>query len=193
MAAYEDEGGYVDGGGYVGASDAGLDVPPPPWQYDSGSGGGGSSGFGGNGDTDSSGSGGSSGFGDVGDNSDYSQGAGYAEMRDQYNEAGIGAGGTRPYSGYPGMDRGLPPDNAGINYPIDYSPPPGMGTDTDMGNPYEPIPPGTFDNPGLSVPLQRSRGGGGGGARSYPPGPSIPPDALRAFVDMLRYGGLQRI
>jgi hypothetical protein len=189
MAEYEDAGNYGDPG------DSGFEVPPAPWQYGSDDGdegsGGGSSGFGGNGDTDSSGSGGSSGFGDVGDTGGYSQGAGWDLMRQQYNDAGIGAGGTGPYSGYPGMDRGLPPDNAGINFPIDYSPPPGMGTDTDMGNPYEPIAPGTFGNLGVTVPLKR--GGGGGGGRSYPSGPTIPPDVLRQFIDLLRYGGTLRI
>ncbi len=36
-------------------------------------------------------------------------------------------------------------------------------------------------------------GRGGGGGQSNPSGPSIPPDALRAFLDLLRYGGIQRI
>ncbi len=182
MAEYEDAGDY---------GDAELEVPPAPWEYDGGGGGGGSSGFGGDEEPDGSGSGGSSGFGDVGDYGGYSQGAGYAAMRDQYNAAGIGVGGTGPSSGYPGMNRGLPPDNAGISFGIDYSPPPGMGTDADMGNPYKPIPPGTFGSFGSPTPLQR--GGGGGGGSSHASGPSIPQDVLRQFINLLRYGGLQRI
>jgi hypothetical protein len=178
--------------------DAGFEVPPAPWEYEDGGNDGSDS------SSDSQGAGyaemrdqyndagigaGGSGDSDSGDISGYGQGAGYAAMRDQYNEAGIGAGGTRTYSGYPGMDRGLPPDNAGINFPIDYSPPPGMGTDTDMGNPYEPIPPGTFGSLGSPTPPQR----GGGGGSSHHSGPSIPPDVLRQFINLLRYGGLQRI
>ncbi len=103
-----------------------------------------------------------------------------------YGDGGS-SGGSTGASGYPGMNSGLPPDNAGINFPIDYSPPPGMGTDTDMGNPFDSSP---SDGGGGYF---ASLGGGGGGSRSYASGPSIPQDVLRQFINLLRYGGVQRI